>query len=159
MSSTKRKLFSQIGIKFKHFQGFQACLTLWGSAGRWATFQDLDLRKLKSEVCRNNSWLGAIKFENIIKILNIYRVKWRTHVFVRAVWREHGLLGVVEAGVVRVVALYPSLHKLLPVSTKHTSCHLRDKDRCRMIGCFSSHLQRFTKAEIHDQKSILRCSA
>lgn len=39
-------------------------------------------------------------------------------------WREHGLLGEVEAGLVRVVALYPTLHKLLPVSTKHAACHL-----------------------------------
>lgn len=51
----------------------------------------------------------------------------RTHVFVRTVRREHGLLAVVETGVVRVVTLYPSLHKLLPVSTKHAACHLGNK--------------------------------
>lgn len=45
--------------------------------------------------------------------------RW-THVFVGPVWREHGLLAVVEAGVVGVLALYPSLHELLPVSTKHS---------------------------------------
>lgn len=43
-------------------------------------------------------------------------------------WREHGLLGVIEAGVICVVALYAPLHKLLPVSTKHSVCHLRRQE-------------------------------
>lgn len=44
----------------------------------------------------------------------------RTHVFVGPVRREHGLLAVVEARVVRVVTVQP-LHELLPVSTKHAA--------------------------------------
>lgn len=55
----------------------------------------------------------------------------RTHIFVWTVWREHGLLGVIKAGVVRIVALNASLHKLLPVSTKHTACHLRRQEMVR----------------------------
>lgn len=55
-----------------------------------------------------------------------------TYVFVIAVRREHGLLAVVEAGVVRVVTLYASLHKLLPVSTKHAACHLRKPPQTRV---------------------------
>lgn len=49
----------------------------------------------------------------------------RTHFFVGPVRREHGLLAVVEARVVRVVAVQPPLHELLPVSTKHAACRLR----------------------------------
>lgn len=55
-----------------------------------------------------------------------------SYVFVGSVRREHGLWAVVEAGLVRVVALYPSLHKLLPVSTKHPVCHLRNPKKERM---------------------------
>lgn len=60
--------------------------------------------------------------------ISLVHTEETTHIFVCAVRREHGLLGVVEAGVVRVVALYAPLHKLLPVSTKHPACHLRKQE-------------------------------